>query len=356
VLSAVSFFHNIPGVPSGDQGLNMTACLLSRVFSRDITTWDDPDILEINPNLNVDENYPIFVGRRVLGSSSTYSITHYLNAQCPQTSDEPKGWPYEKTASVVDWHPDTNPCDGSSAMTKCIVGHEGAIGYIDAAHGHEEGLNEIRLRNGDGNFLTSAEAGTAGVQTAAKDLSKVPDSADGDFSNVAYYNEPGPTTWPISLVSYVYIRKDLSHMANAASRTLLKAFATALFDPDYIGLCDRYGQIPVPDELRTLALKGLEMVDAGADGPAWIFEKSTLPGVGQGDYVISKKRKNFANYELGRTGGDLAPLVEEVRQLKLEMAMMKAGELGARSAAPGMHTAKWTLGFGALVGTWLLGF
>ena len=55
VLSAVSFFHNIPGVPSGDQGLNMTACLLSRVFSRDITTWDDPDILEINPNLNVDE-------------------------------------------------------------------------------------------------------------------------------------------------------------------------------------------------------------------------------------------------------------------------------------------------------------
>ena len=135
------------------------------------------------------QNYPIFVGRRVLGSSSTYSITHYLNAQCPQTSDEPKGWPYEKTASVVDWHPDTNPCDGSSAMTKCIVGNEGAIGYIDAAHGHEEGLNEIRLRNGDGNFLTSAEAGAAGVQTAAKDLSKVPDSADGDFSDVAYYNE-----------------------------------------------------------------------------------------------------------------------------------------------------------------------
>merc|ERR1711966_490347 len=83
-------------------------------------------------------------------------------------------------------------------------------------------------------------------------------------------------------------------------------------------------------------------------GPAWIFEKSTLPGVGQGDYVISKKRKNFVNYELGRIEGDLAPLVEEVRQLKLEMAMMKAGELGVRSAAPGMRTAKLALGFCSL--------
>jgi ABC-type phosphate transport system substrate-binding protein len=42
VLSAVSFFHSIPGVPNGAGGLNMTACLLSRVFSGDIKTWDHP--------------------------------------------------------------------------------------------------------------------------------------------------------------------------------------------------------------------------------------------------------------------------------------------------------------------------
>eukprot|EP00581_Thalassiosira_minuscula_P009314 CAMPEP_0183702816 /NCGR_PEP_ID=MMETSP0737-20130205/801_1 /TAXON_ID=385413 /ORGANISM="Thalassiosira miniscula, Strain CCMP1093" /LENGTH=199 /DNA_ID=CAMNT_0025929493 /DNA_START=43 /DNA_END=639 /DNA_ORIENTATION=- len=69
-LSAVSFFYNLPGVPStGNMGLNMTACLLSRVFQRDITTWDHPEILDINPGLNVAKDYPIYVGRRVLGSS-----------------------------------------------------------------------------------------------------------------------------------------------------------------------------------------------------------------------------------------------------------------------------------------------
>jgi len=283
VLSAVSFFHNIPGVPSGEMGLNMTACLLARVFSADITEWDHPDIKAINQGLNVEDNYPIFVGRRDLGSSSTYSITHYLHAQCPQSAEEPKGWPKDKTASKLDWHPSTNACDGSGLMTTCIEDNEGAIGYIDAAHGHEANLNEIRVKNKDGVFLTAKEAGIEGVQAAARDLSTVPATAFGDFTNVAYYNMEGPKTWPISLVSYVYIRKDLSHITNPVSRTLLKAFANALFDPDYIGLCERYGHIPVPDKVKDISMAGITGLNWDAtEDQEWTFEKTTTPGFGQG--------------------------------------------------------------------------
>ena len=74
-------------------------------------------------------------------------------------------------------------------MTACLVDNEGAIGYIDSAHGHEEGLNEIALSNGDGVFLTTKDAGVEGIQAAATDLSDAPDSADGDFSSVAFYNK-----------------------------------------------------------------------------------------------------------------------------------------------------------------------
>lgn len=73
-------------------------------------------------------------------------------------------------------------------MANCLQDNEGAIGYIDAAHGHEALLTEIRLSNADGRFLTSKDAGDEGVQQAAVDLSDVPDSADGDFSEVAFYN------------------------------------------------------------------------------------------------------------------------------------------------------------------------
>lgn len=189
VLSAVSFFHSIPGVPNGQGGLNMTACLLARVFDGDITMWDHEDIAEINPSLDVPKNYPIFVGRRVLGSSSTYSITNYLYAQCPRGLDNPKGWPVDKVGSEIMWDESTNECDGSSAMTACLVNNEGAIGYIDSAHGHEEDLNEIALTNGDGIFLTAKDAGKEGIQAAATDLSDAPESADGDFSSMAFYNK-----------------------------------------------------------------------------------------------------------------------------------------------------------------------
>lgn len=78
----------------------MTACLLARVFDGDIKTWDHDDIAEINPGLDVPKDYPIFVGRRVLGSSSTYSITNYLYAQCPRGLDNPKGWPVDKVSHI----------------------------------------------------------------------------------------------------------------------------------------------------------------------------------------------------------------------------------------------------------------
>ena len=343
VLSAVTFFHNIPGVPAyGDSQLQMTACLLARIFKRDITTWDHPDILAINPNLNVAPDYPIFVGRRVKGSSSTYSITHYLRAQCPEEWDE------EDTASTVDWHPDTKACDGSGPMTACLKNNEGSIGYIDAAHGHENGLTEIHVRNGDGRYLTTVESGVVGVQEAATDLSAAPPTADGDFSDVAFYNMPGTNTWPISLVSYVYIRKDLSHMTDVRARSLVKAFATALFDPEYIGLCDRYGLLPVPEDLKQLSLAGLDLVDAGEGAPEWKFEKDTMVGEGAGDYVISKKRKSFGLYEADRLADDVGPLAQEVRELKLQLAELRSVQ-GLTVSAAGGKAVRTALGATAVV-------
>ena len=161
----------------------------------------------------------------------------------------------------------------------------------------------------------------------------------------------------------MYIRKDLSFIKNPARRTLLRAFATALFDPDYIGLCDRYGLVPVTDELRNLSLAGLEMLEVDADpGDEWIFEKDAIAGLGQGDRVISSRRQSFALYEADHIADEVEPMIEDIRQLKLELASLKTqgmyyatnGGAAAGLVAKGMFAT--TLGFGALVGTLMLGF
>jgi len=71
-VSAVSFFHSIPDTPT----LNLKACTLAKIFTRAITDWSDPEIVDDNPDLVIPSGgLPIRVARRIDGSSSTSGIT-----------------------------------------------------------------------------------------------------------------------------------------------------------------------------------------------------------------------------------------------------------------------------------------
>eukprot|EP00567_Pseudictyota_dubia_P004827 CAMPEP_0197449192 /NCGR_PEP_ID=MMETSP1175-20131217/20314_1 /TAXON_ID=1003142 /ORGANISM="Triceratium dubium, Strain CCMP147" /LENGTH=503 /DNA_ID=CAMNT_0042981225 /DNA_START=37 /DNA_END=1548 /DNA_ORIENTATION=+ len=313
VLGAISLFHNVPGVPDGAAGLNLTSCLLSKIFKREITIWDDAEILAINPNLSdmlPSTNFPIKVARRVHGSSSTASVTEYLNTGC---SEE---WPTEMVGKTVDWHPDTMECEGSGGMTACIRDNEGAIGYIDAGHGHEEGLTEIELLNADGNYISSKRAAeNGGIGDAA---GGTPGSADADFGEVKLLNRPGTYTWPIVAMSYIYVRKDLSFIEDPVERALLKAFLKyTLLDEEEIKSCSKFGFTPVPDGVRQVALNGLEMLEVNST-VEWTVEIDTIPGGGQGDYVISKKRRTYAEYDRSTLAAGEAELDEDMVSTKVE--------------------------------------
>ena len=121
VFGAISFFHS---VPTGETKLNLTPCVLAKIFKRDITSWTDSEIIELNPDLSLSGESPITVGRRVEGSSSTASITAYLNTACPEE------WPETLVGSTIEWDAGTKECEGSGGMTNCLRDVAGTIGYI----------------------------------------------------------------------------------------------------------------------------------------------------------------------------------------------------------------------------------
>ena len=177
VLSAISFFHS---VPTGGEKLNLTPCVLAKILNRDITDWTSAEILELNPNLNLPGPYPITVAHRVKGSSSTASITQYLNQVCSEEWDQ--------VGKTITWKEDTVGCEGSGGMTDCILGTPGTIGYIDAGHGHSQGLQEIELRNADGNYISSLESNARGGIMAATENAGLPTTLDGSFASVNLLN------------------------------------------------------------------------------------------------------------------------------------------------------------------------
>ena len=78
LVGPIAVFHSVPAgeLPAG--GIELDACLLSKILRRVITTWDDPAIKALNPDLKVPAGQPIKVVHRNLGSSSTAGITEYL--------------------------------------------------------------------------------------------------------------------------------------------------------------------------------------------------------------------------------------------------------------------------------------
>mmetsp|Transcript_14500 Transcript_14500/g.34763 ORF Transcript_14500/g.34763 Transcript_14500/m.34763 type:complete len:471 (+) Transcript_14500:112-1524(+) len=315
LLGAVSFFHSVKYVDK----LDLNACLLARIFRRDIKEWTHPDIVAFNPELAdvpVDEDMSIIVAHRVRGSSSTSSITNYLNVACP---DE---WSDDLVGSRITWPDDTKGCEGSGGMTDCINNDPNVIGYIDAGHGIAEGLSEIELENKDGTLLSSQEASARGG-IAAAEQGALPDSVEADFSGVSLLNRPGEYTWPIVLMTYVYVRQDMTYFDDAAEASLTVAFLEALYNDDYIQQCaDNYGFTLPTSDVRDMAEEGIKSLILPDGAPKWTFESSTDPIDGHGEYVISGKRQRISDIErdsLMSSSATKEELEQEIAALKAEL-------------------------------------
>lgn len=344
-LSSISFFHSIPGVPNDDKGLKLNACLLAKIFNGKITRWDDSEILNVNDHIEpelkkVANQSPegIYVARRVHGSSSTSSITKYMNQACGEE------WPTSKVGSELgakgldEWHVRTKPCEGSGGMTECLRENPGAIGYLDSGHGWSEDLPEVNVQNLDQKFLTSRAARAVDGIAGAAASTPPPDRIDGDWGNIQFINKAGEDTWPIVVMSYVYLRKDIDvFVSDPVERGLLKLFLESLYDDDYFGKCTDLGFSKPPPSYVKKATNGLNIQGISWNFPEsygqenmWSFESKgkTRKIAGAGEYVISGKRQSLNGLKIDEISGKETELEKEVKRLSAIVASMTSGDHG----------------------------
>ena len=241
-------------------------------------------------------------------------------------------------------------------MVACLKDNVGTIGYADSGHGLKQGLDEIALLNRAGRRLSSTEAlENGGVGTA---LVTIPASADEDFGSVNPVNQDGDYTWPIVAISYVYVRKDLSFL-QPDEQTLLKFFLTQLYTDSSIKQCEQFGFEIVPNNVRETGLAGIKMLNIDSTAQPWTFESETQKGDGQGEYVISAKRKSYSEVVRDQNQYDISKLMIE-QGLTNEFApttksadgsvTFTSKEMGMINAALGLGAASmvmWVLAIGA---------
>ena len=335
-VGGIGIFHSVPASNLPTRGkIDLDACLLARIFSRNIKTWDHPAILAKNPGMTVPPQTDIRVVHRVKGSSSTSGTTEYLNQTCPQYwSGIGMG-----VGSTITWGADTVEGQGSGGVTDQLKTIPYAISYLDAGHGHEAGFGEVELMNKDGFYVTAQDADIGAAASAALANGVLPAVPTADFSAVNLYDQSGALTFPITMMSYIYVQSDLRAM-NPDTAALLKAFLEYLNTPD-VGfgqdVLAAYKFVKIPTEVIQYNTNTINTVIQWPAGmQPFIFEtkETTQKGTGAGDRVISGKRQCIGAYERNSLlTPDVAALKtqEAATQASLATLQTKTGHMPAVS-------------------------
>jgi phosphate transport system substrate-binding protein len=195
-IGAITVGYNLPGI---DSGLKLSGSVLADIFLGEITKWNDPAIVALNPDLTLPD-HSIAVVHRSDGSGTTNWFTRYLSLVSPT-------WASQVGANTTVQWPIGTGQSGNSAVAATVTSTEYAIGYIELAYALQNDVPVAALQNPAGNFvLPTLDSTTAAA--ASLPSSGLPSGSEG-WSNVAILNAPGDQAYPIVNPTYMLVYKDL---------------------------------------------------------------------------------------------------------------------------------------------------
>jgi phosphate transport system substrate-binding protein len=220
-------------------GLTLDANAIADIFERRITRWDDPALVELNPDLELPD-MDIIPVHRSDGSGTTSVFTKFLDAD----SDN---WTLGE-GTEVQWPAGTVGGQGNEGVSAGIEQNEGAIGYVNQAYAIELGLQTALVINSDGNAIEpTLEATSAALATV-----DIPEDFRFDILGV------GGDGYPIAGTNWIFAW-ECGYEADTAD--LLKDFWTwAIEEGDDLAL--ELGYAPLDASVKPDAIAAIERINS----------------------------------------------------------------------------------------------
>ncbi len=227
VMGAVVVIVNLPDVKPNE--LKLTGEILADIFAGNITKWNDPKLVELNPGVKL-PSLAIAPVHRADGSGTTFVFTSYLSAVSPE-------WKSKVGANTsVNW-PAGAGAKGNDGVAATTHNTRGGIGYVENAYATQNHLITTQLRNKAGHFVEPTIANFSAAAT------------NGDWAGAKNYavsliDLPGDTSWPIVSTTFIELPKDPKDPARSAN--VLKFFDWAYSKGDSIASSLEYIALPEP--------------------------------------------------------------------------------------------------------------
>ncbi|MDH5235815.1 MAG: phosphate ABC transporter substrate-binding protein PstS [Gemmatimonadota bacterium] len=232
VIGADVVTWNLPSL--GTTQLKFDAAVLADIFLGKIKKWDDPQLVALNPGVQLPDK-DLLVVHRSDGSGTTYIWTDYLSTVSPEWKEK------VGTGKSVNW-PVGLGGKGNEGVTQQVKQVEGTIGYVELIYAMANDLPFAAIKNKSGNFvsptLESVSAAAAGV-----DLSQ-----DTDF-RVSIVDPAGADAYPVASFTWLLIHPD---MADAAKAQAIKEFLTWTTGPEAAAMASELHYAPLPAPVQEL--------------------------------------------------------------------------------------------------------
>lgn len=243
-ISALTVNYNLPGL--GGTALKLDGPTLAGIYSGAITTWDAPQIANLNPGAHLPHEGIIPV-RRADSSGDTFVFSQFLDFST-QTWENAVGY-----GTAINWPAiaTERTGDGNAGVLQVLATTPYSIGYLGVSF-HDgvakAGLGTALLKNQSGRFLLP----TADTVSAAASNLDQRTPADERLSLVF---APGDNSYPLINYEYAVVSTRQPDTSTAAAIQQFLLWSIAIDGGNSSKYLDAVQFIPLPDFIRALSEK-----------------------------------------------------------------------------------------------------
>lgn len=225
VMGAVVPIVNLPGIKPNE--LKLDGATMAAIFSGEVTSWNDPSIKALNPDVKL-PHLAIAPVHRADGSGTSFVFTSYLSS----VSDK---WKSSVGAGTSVAWPAGAGAKGNDGVAGTVKNTRGGVGYVEYAYAARNSLTTVELKNKDGSFVAPT---LASFQSAASHA----DWKGAKNFAVDLIAQPGADSWPIVSATFILVPEAPTNAAKASA--VLKFFDWAYKNGNEIATGLQYVTLP----------------------------------------------------------------------------------------------------------------
>ena len=214
-VSSQAVNYNLPGVTN----LKLSGDVVAKMYEGQITKWNDPAIVSLNPGTTLPATAVVPV-RRVDSSGDTFIFTSFLSATNTAWNSGPA------FGTTVTWPAASGEltANGNPGMVQTCKATPGCVAYVGISAestAQSAGLGEAMLQNKAGQFVLPGDS-TVNAAVAAGS-----GSIPANLAASLIY-EPGAQSYPIVNFEYIIVKSTQSSTDLALA---IRDFLTFAIDP-----------------------------------------------------------------------------------------------------------------------------